>query len=530
MKNTLYLKTPNSHWLKISQQLKKKYDWQCLGWIGTSKINKNKDDIKLLFDQDHFFLNKIDEYYDKNFLKKNDLELLKIKKKIKFFYPIISDLVDRWVDFAKHEKTKLKLNYINKLVVDIFSFIKFYDIDLIITPTIPHRIYDYVFYLIFNFQKKPFLMIEQTSGVILKDNLLKSLYYPIFSIENRNNILKLNFKNKSVISNDVNKYLKYMTENKDIFKYDYILDKESKSQKLLNKIKKKSPKLFRLLFSVLRNILKLKFKSGFILDEKASSFCKRNNVISNLIYRLNIHNKNINALNYYLKNTSVINYKKRYVYYAASKLPERTQCPDAGFFFNPLRILTKLSKSLPNDILIFYKEHPSCFLEPHEDFRKDVYFYKYLKSLKNIIFIDPKVRSNDLIDHSLFVASSSGTSSYEAALRGKKSIIFGSTWYENLESVYKINNSGDLKNFINSLSNQDEDKIYKGLKIFLNDLYSFSYDLDFRRKINFDEPNLETSTYKDKINLFAKAYHDGYQGFQKLMKNNVGQLKRTTFL
>ena len=95
-------------------------------------------------------------------------------------------------------------------------------------------------------------------------------------------------------------------------------------------------------------------------------------------------------------------------------MPERSQCPDAGFFFDPLRILTKLSKSLPNDIVIFYKEHPSCFLEPHEDFRKDVSYYEYLKSLKNIIFIDPKVRSNNLIDNSLFVASSSGSVSYEA--------------------------------------------------------------------------------------------------------------------
>lgn len=522
MKNTLYLKTPNSHWLKISQQLRKNYDWQCTGWIGTSKNNEHEDDIKLFFDQDYFFLNKVDKYYNKNYTYKNDQELAKIKSKIKFFYPIIIDLVDRWFDFAKYENKKLKIDYINKLVFDIFSFIKFYDINLIITPTIPHRIYDYIFYLIFNFQKKPFLMIEQTSGVIIKKNLLKCLYYPIFSVENRSNIMKSNFKKKEDISHDVETYLKYMKNNKDKFKYDYILDKETNSKRLFYKIKKKFPKLFRLLFSVFRNILNFKFKSGFILHEKSSSFCKRNNLIRNLKYRLMIHNKNTSALNYYLKNISVINFKTKYIYYAASKMPERSQCPDAGFFFNPLRILTKLSKSLPNDIVIFYKEHPNCFLEPHEDFRKEIFYYEYLKSLKNIIFIDPKIRSNDLIDHSLFVASNSGSVSYEASLRGKKSIIFGSTWYENLESVYRIRNSGDLKTFINNFSKKDEDKILSDLKIFLNNLYSFSYDLDFRRKNNFDEPNSKTDTYKEKINLFAKAYHDGYQGFHELMKNDVG--------
>ena len=154
-------------------------------------------------------------------------------------------MVDRWIDFAKYENKKLKIDYINKLVVDIFSFIKFYDIDLIITPTIPHRIYDYIFYLIFNFLRKPYLMIEQTSGVIIKKNSLKCLYYPIFSVENSADIMKLSFKKKEDTSHDVKKYLEYMRNNKDKFKYDYIMDKETNSKKLFNKIKKKISKVFK---------------------------------------------------------------------------------------------------------------------------------------------------------------------------------------------------------------------------------------------------------------------------------------------
>ena len=45
---------------------------------------------------------------------------------------------------------------------------------------------------------------------------------------------------------------------------------------------------------------------------KKLSFCKRNNLINNLKYRL-LYNKNIDALNYYLKNISVINYKIKYI-------------------------------------------------------------------------------------------------------------------------------------------------------------------------------------------------------------------------
>ena len=111
MKKTLYLKTPDLHWLKISQQLRINYDWQCLGWIGSSKNNSYEDDIKLFFDQDYFFLNLVDHYYKKEFLKNNDQELIKIKKKIKFFYPIIIDLVDRWIDFLLM-KEKIKIDYI----------------------------------------------------------------------------------------------------------------------------------------------------------------------------------------------------------------------------------------------------------------------------------------------------------------------------------------------------------------------------------------------------------------------------------
>ena len=88
------------------------------------------------------------------------------------------------------------------------------------------------------------------------------------------------------------------------------------------------------------------------------------------------------ALNYYLNNSTNEIINNNYVYFAAGRTPERTQCPDAGFFFNPLRILNKLSKCLPNNVFILYKEHPSCFLEPYEDFRKSKNYYEYLKSLK----------------------------------------------------------------------------------------------------------------------------------------------------
>ena len=88
-----------------------------------------------------------------------------------------------------------------------------------------------------------------------------------------------------------------MRNNKDKFKYDYIMDKETNSKKLFKKIKKKSPKFLRLFYSVVRNILNFKFNSGFILDEKKLSFCKRNNLINNLKYRLLLHNKNIDLFN-----------------------------------------------------------------------------------------------------------------------------------------------------------------------------------------------------------------------------------------
>ena len=50
-------------------------------------------------------------------------------------------------------------------------------------------------------------MIEQTSGVIIKKNSLKCLYYPIFSVENRADIMKLSFKKKEDTSHDVKKYM-----------------------------------------------------------------------------------------------------------------------------------------------------------------------------------------------------------------------------------------------------------------------------------------------------------------------------------
>ena len=85
------------------------------------------------------------------------------------------------------------------------------------------------------------------------------MYFPIFSIENRTNILSLNKNVNKELSKQIKKYLQYMDKNNNNFKYDYVTNKQENKKKLIYKLKSKTPKLLRLIYSSIKDIINFKF-------------------------------------------------------------------------------------------------------------------------------------------------------------------------------------------------------------------------------------------------------------------------------
>ena len=58
--------------------------------------------------------------------------------------------------------------------------------------------------------------------------------------------------------------------------------------------------------------------------------------------------------------------------------------------------------------------------------------------------------SSKLIGNSQFVSTISGTAGWEAISTGKPVLIFGKTWYQNFEGVFKWDSKPVIENIINS--------------------------------------------------------------------------------
>lgn len=525
MKNLLFIKSPDSSWFELSRYFENSYNWKCIGWISHDRYKKNfykyrTNSYEKFFNQDKFFLNNIDFYLESSSKINYDEELKDIYSKSKFYYPIIYELIDRWFDFSYTNTKDLKKKYINKIIKDMNIFINQNKIDIIISPTIPHRVFDYILYILCKIKKKAFLMIEVTTGIIHDRGKLKCLYFGMFSIENRTkHMFNTKIDNLS-INNKTKEYLEFVDQEKNNLKYDYVQKKEKISRSLVYKLKKNTPKNIRLTFSIFKNLIKFNYSSGYRLDTKSKNFSKKNNYINNFKYKLHIHKKNIKALDFYTQNSIKELPKKKFLYFAASKTPERSSCPDAGLFFDSMRVLKKLSSNIDRETIIIYKEHPSNFYDPYEDHRRDYLFYEKLTKLGNIIFIDHNYPSISLIDNSYLVSSITGTPCYEASLRGKQSLIFGSTWYECLNSVTVVKNSKDLIKFFKSFKYKSDESIKKNNLYFHSKIINNSYDLNFRRKKNFGEIEINNKSFKEKIELYAKAYFTAYEFYQKFEINS----------
>jgi len=166
-------------------------------------------------------------------------------------------------------------------------------------------------------------------------------------------------------------------------------------------------------------------------------------------------------------------YRLSYIYFSLNYQPERTTSPLSGEFVNQYLAIKMLSEVIPNDWIIYVKEHPKQF-----SFAKSMFavasrhklLYSDISNLNNVRLVSLSESSFELIDNSKIVASVNGTSSWEAVNRGKPTIIFGSAWYKGCEGVFSVANRKDCDHVVN--------KILAGYEINMNNLRLFYHSID----------------------------------------------------
>lgn len=264
---------------------------------------------------------------------------------------------------------------------------------------------------------------------------------------------------------------------------DYMKKQKSFDERLLksnNKIKVSSPNLLQralsklqkdgtkgvaiAVFRKLSNLLSLQYvktKLGLIKIENKNNY-KRWYTIQSLNFleepvEIIVNDSKRNDIKNQIKDLQKSEYSKackqvsleeKYVYFPLHYEPERTTNPEGGNYYNTYDALLALRSFIPNEIAIYVKEHYSQFSHALHGHRgRSHYFYRSILSIPNLIIVSMDYSSIELIDNAELTASITGTACLEAACRGRKSLIFGNTWFLGCPNIYKfdqLNNYQDL--------------------------------------------------------------------------------------
>jgi hypothetical protein len=160
-----------------------------------------------------------------------------------------------------------------------------------------------------------------------------------------------------------------------------------------------------------------------------------------------------------------VNLKNNYVYFGLHYEPERTTLPDGDIFHDQFLAILKLREFIPKNIKIYLKEHPSMFYNSLSGYKgRSPLFYSLLNKIEGVEIISMKYNTIDLINSSLFTSTITGTLGIESAIIGKKSLIFGNSWYNGCPNTTKWSSDIKYDQFISERI-YDNSSIKKFLKV-----------------------------------------------------------------
>lgn len=135
----------------------------------------------------------------------------------------------------------------------------------------------------------------------------------------------------------------------------------------------------------------------------------------------------------------VFDITEKFLYFPLHFEPERTTNPDGENFHDQFKALAALKSSLPEDVTILVKEHPSQFLMSDRGSRgRSPLFYNLIKNIKNLKIVNKDTDSLELIRNCWATATITGSVAIESALIGKPAIVFGQPWFIGCPNTYKF--------------------------------------------------------------------------------------------
>lgn len=337
------------------------------------------------------------------------------------------------MDRDRHSFTfKERQYFFRRLLNDWIHILQSQEINLIISPSIPHRSFDYVIYVAAKILNIEFLTFKKTRW----QGELIPLHNSFDTIPN------LTLPNTTLKNQKVKDYLhKILSKSYQEAEPDYMVAQKKDAQKnfpqkLADKAKKKPQQLLHL-FDELPIHWK---KKGERIE--TSSFTRFGVYLDE--YKGNLYKKKLKE--YYESTCSKVKIDEKYILVAFHYQPEVNSVPEGNIYGDQLLMVRALLKHTPDDVQLYIKEHSSQFMPKLEgQTGRTKEFYDQLLSFDRVKLLSTKKDPFSLIDGSIGVATLIGNICLEAIIRGKPVILFGNAWYEHVHGVLKIKESTDMQ-------------------------------------------------------------------------------------
>lgn len=178
-------------------------------------------------------------------------------------------------------------------------------------------------------------------------------------------------------------------------------------------------------------------------DDIRRQLCNIPTLLGNILYVIKHR-----AQNYLLSNLrygDILEPGQKYLYYPLHTSPEYSNQFQGTMWMDQIYLIELLAKSIPNDWIVYVKEHPATL---SARVRPDGYFKKIL-SFPNVKMAPVDADTHRLIINAQMVAVVTGTSGWEAILRGKPLITFADNFWDVIGLSRKYSSVENISNDIN---------------------------------------------------------------------------------
>ena len=481
-------------WVKVAQRLRDDYGYEPVYWIGfnyddsenivkellpTACYQSNSNAWRGIFSKE--IADKAKEcYVDIDFLKEiavYELQAIKMMDRLDY---------DRY-SFNYMERERHFLN----LLKSWMACIEIYKPDLVVSAVNPHRVYDYVLYLLCKRMNIKFITFQYsmcveriyatTNFYTVGDLFEKDYKYYLSKKELDKNELPVE------ILNQFEKVLKDYSEAAPAYmKTHPLMDKKYRNFFFLVKTFVKKYDFFGK-----NGILRKGYVSVTMFKNRKYSLEKSHFGIieialkkeKNLAYSKRMHRYYSSLAEYPQKNVDYILLPLHYQ-------PEATTSPAGDIFVNQRLCVEMLLKYTSDNYFIYVKEHPQQFMSHmlgHTNRIKE--FYDDLIVNPRVKLMPFELDSYSLMRNAKAVATVTGTVGWEAMMHRKPVIVFGMIWYEQCRSVLRVTDETSASKIMSYIENYcyDEHDILAYLMAFAkNSIRAYHYQ-GRKEKMNLPE-------------------------------------------